>query len=189
MSDEMVELIVDDARDRMDKAVVHARHEFASIRTGRAAPALVEKLMVEYYGSDVPLQQLANISVPEARQLVITPYDKSSLSAVEKAIRSSELGLNPSNDGSLIRLNFPVLTGERRKELVRMVKHMAEENRVSARNARRTARSELEALEKDGDISKDDLARAEKEIDTLTHSVEARIDEALSQKETELLED
>lgn len=189
MSDEMVELIVEDAREKMDKAVVHARHEFASIRTGRAAPALVEKLMVEYYGSDVPLQQLANISVPEARQLVVTPYDKGSLSAVEKAIRSSDLGLNPSNDGTLIRLNFPALTGDRRKELVRMVKHMAEENRVSARNARRTARSELEALEKDGDISKDDLARAEKEIDVLTQSVEARIDEALSQKETELLED
>lgn len=189
MTDEMVELILDDAREKMDKAVVHARHEFASIRTGRAAPALVEKLMVEYYGSDVPLQQLANISVPEARLLVVSPYDKGSLAAVEKAIRNSDLGLNPSNDGTLIRLSFPPLTGERRKELVRVVKHMAEENRVSARNARRTARSELEALEKDGDLSKDELSRAEKEIDTLTQNVEGQIDDALSQKETELLED
>ncbi len=185
----MVELILDDAREKMERAVVHARHEFASIRTGRAAPALVEKLMVEYYGSDVPLQQLANISVPEARQLVVSPYDKGSLAAVEKAIRNSDLGLNPSNDGTMIRLNFPTLTGERRKELVRVVKSMAEENRVSARNARRTARSDLEALEKDGELSKDDLARAEKEIDTLIQAVEGRIDEALSQKETELLED
>ncbi len=185
----MVDLVVADAREKMDKAVVHARHEMASIRTGRAAPALVEKLLVEYYGSEVPLQQLANISVPEARQLVVTPYDKGSVGAVEKAIRSSDLGLNPSNDGNLIRLNFPTLTGERRKELVKVVKNMAEENRVSARNARRTARSELETLEKDGDISKDDLARAEKEIDTLIHAAETRIDEALSQKETELLED
>ncbi|WCO65424.1 ribosome recycling factor [Iamia majanohamensis] len=189
MSDEMVELILDEAREKMDKAVVHARHEFASIRTGRAAPALVEKLMVEYYGSDVPLQQLANISVPEARTLVVSPYDKGSLAAVEKAIRNSDLGLNPSNDGNVIRLTFPVLTGERRKELVKVVKQMAEENRVSARNARRTARSDLEALEKDGELSKDDLARAEKEIDTLTQAVEGRIDDALSQKETELLED
>ncbi len=121
--------------------------------------------------------------------LVVSPYDKGSMAAVEKAIRSSDLGLNPSNDGTVIRLNFPALTGERRKELVKLVKNMAEENRVSARNARRTARSDLEALEKDGELSKDELARAEKEIDTLIQSVEGRIDEALSQKETELLED
>ncbi|HXH56684.1 ribosome recycling factor [Iamia sp.] len=189
MSDELVTMVLEDTRDKMTKAVSHARHEFASIRTGRASPALVEKLMVEYYGSEVPLQQMANISVPEARQLVISPYDKGSVPAVEKAIRSSELGLNPSNDGNLIRLSFPPLTGDRRRDLVRIVKKMAEDNRVSVRNARRTARSELESLEKDGDLSKDDLVRAEKEIDALTHSTEAQIDDALSQKETELLED
>lgn len=189
MSDELVAMVLEDTRDKMTKAVSHSRHEFASIRTGRASPALVERLLVEYYGSEVPLQQMANISVPEARQLVISPYDKGSVPAVEKAIRSSELGLNPSNDGSLIRLSFPPLTGDRRRELVRIVKQMAEDNRVSVRNARRTARSELESLEKDGDLSKDDLARAEKEIDTLTHRTEAQIDDALSQKETELLED
>lgn len=185
----MVAMVMDDAREKMAKAVSHARHEFAAIRTGRAAPALVEKLVVEYYGSDVPLQQLANISVPEARMLVITPYDKGAVPSVEKAIRNSDLGLNPSTDGTVIRLTFPPLTGERRKELVRMVKQMAEDNRVSVRNVRRTARSELESLTKDGDLSEDDLARAEKDIDGLTRATEAEIDEALAQKETELLED
>lgn len=185
----MVALVIEDARDRMDKAVSHARHEFASVRTGRAAPALIEKLVVDYYGSEVPLQQLANISVPEARMLVISPYDKGAVPAVEKAIRNSDLGLNPSTDGTVIRVVFPTLTGERRKELVRMVKHMAEENRVSVRNVRRTARSELEGLTKDGDLSEDDLARAEKDIDGLTRAAEAKIDEALAEKETELLED
>jgi ribosome recycling factor len=189
VTSELVSVVIDDAREKMDKAVAHARQEFASIRTGRAAPALVEKLMVEYYGSEVPLQQMANISVPEARLLVISPYDKGAVAAVEKAIRNSDLGLNPSNDGTVIRLNFPPLTGERRRDLVRVVKQMAEDNRVSVRNARRHARAELEALEKDGDLSKDELARAEKEIDTLTHRIEAQIDESLNQKETELLEE
>lgn len=185
----MVALVIDDAREKMAKAVSHARHEFASVRTGRAAPALVEKLIVEYYGSDVPLQQLANISVPEARMLVIAPYDKGAVASVEKAIRNSDLGLNPSTDGTVIRLTFPPLTGERRKELVRMVKQMAEDNRVSVRNVRRAARSELESFTKDGDLSEDDLARAEKDIDGLTRATEAEIDEAFAQKETELLED
>lgn len=185
----MVAPVIDDAREKMAKAVSHARHEFASVRTGRAAPALVEKLVVEYYGSEVPLQQMANISVPEARMLVITPYDKGAVASVEKAIRNSDLGLNPSTDGTVIRLTFPPLTGERRKELVRMVKQMAEDNRVSVRNVRRAARSELEGFTKDGDLSEDDLARAEKDIDGLTRATEAAIDEAFAQKETELLED
>ncbi len=189
MSAELVALVIDDAREKMTRAVAHARVELASIRTGRAAPALVEKLPVEYYGSEVLLQQMANISVPEARQLVITPYDKGSVMAIEKAIRHSELGLNPSNDGNLIRLNFPPLTGDRRRDLVRVVKQMAEDNRVSVRNARRTARSELEALTKDGDLSEDDLTRAVKEIDGLTQRTEAEIDQVLDAKETELLED
>jgi len=186
---ELVTLVVDEAREKMEKAVGHARRDFASIRTGRAAPSLVEKLMVEYYGTDVPLQQMANISVPEARQLLISPYDKDALASVEKAIRNSDLGLNPSNDGITIRLSFPPLTGERRRDLVRVVKQMAEDNRVSVRNARRTARNDLDALAKDGELSEDDLTRAEKEIDALTHRVEAQIDESLAQKETELLED
>ena len=186
---EIVDLVLSDARDRMGRAVSHARTEFSGVRSGRAAPGLVEKLMVEYYGADVPLQQMANVSVPEARMLVISPYDKGSMAAIEKAIRNSDLGLNPSNDGVIIRLTFPPLTGERRKDLVRLVKQMAEDNRVSVRNARRTARSELESLAKDGDLSEDELARAEKEIDALTHRIEAQIDDAFAQKETELLED
>lgn len=189
MTSELIDVIVDDARDKMNKAVSHARNEFAGIRTGRAAPGLIEKLMVEYYGSEVPLQQMANITVPEARQLVVSPYDKGAMASIEKAIRNSDLGLNPSNDGTVIRLSFPPLTGDRRKELVKIVKQMAEDNRVSVRNARRTARSELESLTKDGELSEDELARAEKDIDALTHKVEAQIDEALDQKETELLED
>jgi ribosome recycling factor len=188
MADEMITLILDEARDKMAKAVTHARVEFAGIRTGRAAPALVEKVTVDYYGTDVPMQQLAGFTVPEARTLVISPYDKGALGAIEKAIQHSDLGLNPSNDGQVIRLSFPPLTEERRKELVKVVKHMAEDGRVSVRNLRRAARHDLEALEKDGDISADDLTRAEKELDKITHASEADIDGALEHKEHELLE-
>ncbi|MDQ3569292.1 MAG: ribosome recycling factor [Actinomycetota bacterium] len=172
----------------MAKAVVHARSEFASVRTGRASPALVEKLRVDYYGTEVPLQQLAGFNVPEARLLVITPYDKSAIKGIEKAIQNSDLGINPSNDGQVIRLAFPALTEERRKDLVKLVKHKAEEARVSVRNLRRAARHELESLEKDGDISADDLERAEKELDKIAHDNVAEIDRLVHQKEQELLE-
>src|ERR671913_2071959 len=157
MSAELVKLVLDDAAEKMVKAVVHARKDFSSVRTGRAAPALVEKISVDYYGSEVPLQQIAGFQVPEARMLVISPYDKTSLGAIEKAIQHSDLGLNPSNDGQVIRLTFPQLTAERRKELVKVVKHMAEEGRVSIRNLRRTARHELDAMAKDGDLPEDDV--------------------------------
>ena len=189
MTDDVAALVLDDVRERMARAVVRARSEFGTIRTGRAAPALVEKIPVEYYGSEVPLQQLAGFSVPEARMLVITPYDRDSIGAIEKAIRHSDLGLNPSNDGNNIRLSFPPLTAERRKEYVRIVKGMAEEGRVAVRNLRRHGRQELEGFEKDGDLSEDELTRAEKELDKLTHAAEADIDAALAQKEQELLED
>ena len=189
MSDDVATMVIDDTRERMARAVIRARSEFGSVRTGRAAPALVEKLPVEYYGSDVPLQQLAGFSVPEARTLVISPYDKGAMSAIEKAIRHSDLGLNPSNDGNNIRLSFPPLTAERRKEYVRVVKSMAEEGRVAVRNLRRSGRQELEGFEKDGEISEDELARAEKELDKVTQSAEADIDTALAHKEQELLED
>jgi len=185
----MSALVIEEAADRMGRAVAHARSEFASIRTGRASPALVEKLVVEYYGSEVPLQQLAGFSVPEARQLLITPYDRDSLPAVEKAIQNSSLGLNPSNDGNTIRLSFPPLTSERRQELVKVVRRMAEEGRVAVRAARRSARQELDKLEKDGDLTTDDVARAEKELDSLTRAHEQQVDEALAVKEKELLED
>jgi ribosome recycling factor len=189
MSDDMVSMVLDDTRERMNKVVVHTRAEFGNIRTGRAAPALVERIPVDYYGATVPLQQLAGFSVPEARMLVINPYDKASIGAIEKAIRSSDLGLNPSNDGANIRLSFPPLTADRRKEFVKVVKHMAEDGRVAVRNLRRSGRQELEAFEKDGDLSEDELSRAEKELDKITHAAEAEIDSALAVKEQELLED
>lgn len=189
MTSEMADVVLQETTEKMHKAVVHARGEFAGIRTGRAAPALVEKIVVDYYGTEVPLQQLAGFQVPEARQLVITPYDKGAIGAIEKAIQNSDLGLNPSNDGVSIRLTFPPLTQERRKELVKVVRQMAEEGKVAIRNLRRAARHELEALEKDGDLSSDELARAEKELDKITHAQEAEIDKALQAKEKELLED
>ncbi len=177
-----------DCKDRMHKAVVHLQEEFAAIRTGRATPALVEKLRVDYYGSEAPLQQLAGFSVPEPRVLVVAPYDKGAMKAIEKAIQTSDLGINPSNDGVVIRLTFPELTQDRRKELVKVVKHRAEESRVAVRNVRRHARQELEAMEHDGEISADDLARVEKELEKLTHEMVAEIDRMLAHKEHELLE-
>ncbi len=189
MSDETASMVIDDTKDRMGRAVERARSEFSSIRTGRAAPALVEKLPVDYYGSEVPLQQLAGFSVPEARMLVISPFDKGAMAAIEKAIRQSDLGLNPSNDGNNIRLSFPPLTADRRKEYVKIVKGMAEDGRIAVRNLRRSGRHELEAFEKDGELSEDELTRAEKELDKITHAAEAEIDAALAHKEQELLED
>ncbi len=185
---ELAELVLDDAKDRMEKAVAHSRSEFASIRSGRAAPQLVEKLLVEAYGVEVRLIEVASVSVPEARQLVVTPHDPANLEAVERSIRTSDLGISPSNDGRSLRLNFPPLTEERRKELVRVVKKMAEEGRIAIRNIRRDARKELEAAEKENDLSADELNRAEKDLDKLTQSSEANVDDALASKEDELLE-
>jgi ribosome recycling factor len=187
MDESFVEAVIDDCRDKMAKAVSHTQADFGSVRTGRAAPVLVEKLRIDYYGTDVPLQQLAGIQVPEARLMVITPYDKSSLKAIEKAIQQSDLGINPSNDGTVIRLVFPALTEQRRKELVKVVHHKAEDGRVAVRNVRRSARKDLEGLEKDGDISSDELDRAEKDLEKLTHEFVAEIDRVLEHKEKELL--
>jgi ribosome recycling factor len=184
----VTEDILLDAMDKMDKAVEHVQAQFSSVRTGRAAPALVEKLNVEYYGSPVPLQQLAAIQVPEARQLLVKPHDRTTLNAIEKAIRDSDLGVAPSNDGVVIRLNFPPLTEERRRDYVKVVKHMAEDGRVAVRNIRRGARKHMEALEKAGEISADDLERAEKELEKVTHDHVERIDAGLGRKEHELLE-
>jgi ribosome recycling factor len=188
VSSEMADLVIEDASDKMHKTVAHSKQDFAGVRTGRASSGLVEKLPVDYYGEQVPLQQLANFAVPEARQLLITPYDKGAMDAIEKAIQNSDLGLNPGNDGVVIRLSFPPLTEERRKELVRVVRQMAEDGKVALRNERRAARHELEELEKSGDLSKDELQRAEKELDKVIHGQEAEIDQALEAKEAELLE-
>ena len=174
--------------DKMEKAIEHVQGQFTTVRTGRATPALVEKLLVEYYGAPVALQQLAGFQVPEPRQLVVKPHDRGALAAIEKAIRDSDLGVNPSNDGVVIRLNFPPLTEERRKEYVKVVKHMAEDGRVAVRNIRRDARKHLDAAEKAGDISADELERAEKEMDKITHDHVDHIDKALGRKEHELLE-
>jgi len=177
-----------EAIEKMEKAVEHVQSLFATVRTGRAAPALVEKLNVDYYGSSVPLQQLAAIQVPEARQLLVRPHDRNSLGAIEKAIRDSDLGVSPSNDGVVIRLNFPPLTEERRRDYVKVVKHMAEDGRIAVRNVRRDARKAMESAEKVGVISADELERAEKELEKITHEHVDRIDGALGRKEHELLE-
>lgn len=184
----LLSAVLTDTREKMAKAVAHAQAEFGSVRTGRASPALVERLKVDYYGTEVVLQQLAGFSVPEARLLVITPYDKGAMKAIEKAIQQSDLGINPGNDGVVIRLVFPPLTEERRKELVKVAKHKAEEARVALRNVRRGARHDLEALEKDGDISSDELERAEKDLERTTHEYVAEVDRMFQHKEQELLE-
>ncbi|MEM9565926.1 MAG: ribosome recycling factor [Actinomycetota bacterium] len=182
---EFAELVLEDAKDRMEKAIAHSRTEFASVRSGRAAPQLVERLQVEAYGVEVRLIEVASVSIPEARQLIVTPHDPANLEAVERAIRLSDLGISPSNDGRSLRLNFPPLTEERRKDLVRMVKKMAEDGRISIRNIRRDARKELENAD---DLSEDEVSRAEKDLDKLTQQSEAAVDGALADKEDELLE-
>ena len=184
---EMRDLVMDECADKMRKAIAHLQGEFGKVRTGRANSGLVEQLKVDYYGAETPLIQLASFGVPEPRVLTISPFDKSSIKAIEKALQSSDLGITPSNDGTIIRLVFPELTEERRKDFVKAVRHRAEEGRVAVRNARRHARHELEQLEKDGDISKDDLDRAEKDLEKRTHEVVAEIDELLKHKESELL--
>ena len=184
----MIEDTLLEAVDKMERAVAHVQSQFSTVRTGRASATLVEKLPVDYYGSSVPLQQLAGFQVPEARTLVVKPHDRGALAAIEKAIRDSDLGLQPSNDGVIIRLSFPVLTEQRRKEYVKVVKGMAEDGRVAVRNVRRDARKQLETAEKNSEFSKDDLERAEKELDKFTQDHIEQIDKAFARKEQELLE-
>jgi ribosome recycling factor len=177
-----------DANQRMEKSVEALHRELMTVRTGRASPALLERLHVDYYGSPTPLQSIAGISVPEASMLVISPYDRTSLGAIEKAIQKSDLGLNPSNDGQVIRVAIPQLTEERRKELVKVVRHKAEEGKIAVRNLRRSGRHELDALQKDGSLSTDELERVEKELEKITHEQVSAIDQLLAQKERELLQ-
>jgi ribosome recycling factor len=188
MDDDLIALVVDDAKEHMTKAVEHVLSEFGAIRTGRATPALVEHLKVDYYGAETELRQIAGFSVPEARMLVVSPYDKGALAAIEKALQGSDLGITPSNDGTVIRLTFPVPTEQRRKELVKVVKGKAEDGRVAVRNARRATRHQLDGMEKDGELSSDELERVEKDLDRITHEQVAAIDKLLAHKEQELLE-
>ena len=186
--EEMIEETLLEAIDKMEKALHHVQSQFTTVRTGRATPALVERLLADYYGSPVPIQQLAGFQVPEPRQLVVKPHDRGSMAAIERAIRDSDLGIAPSNDGVVIRLNVPPLTEERRREYVKIVKHMAEEGRIAVRNIRRDARKHLESSEKAGEISADELERAEKELEKITHEHVDHIDKAAVRKEHELLD-
>ncbi len=185
---EVVAMVLDDTREKMVKAIDHTSAELATIRTGRATPSLVEKLKVEYYGASTPLQQIAGIAAPEPRLLVISPYDKTSMKAIEKSIQESDLGINPQNDGTVIRLAIPALTEERRKDLAKQAKHKAEDGRVAVRNLRRQARHELEAFEKDGEVGTDEVERAERDLDKLTADHVGRIDEMLHHKEADLMQ-
>ena len=184
----MIDQTLRDADSKMDKAVEHAREEFAAIRTGRAHPAMFAKINADYYGSLTPLQQLASFQVPEARVVVIQAYDKSATAAIEKAIRDSDLGVNPTSDGNVIRVSLPELTQDRRKEYIKLARTKAEDGRIAVRGVRRNAKQALDKLEKDGEVGKDDVAGAEKRLDGLTKKHVDAIDDLLSNKESELLE-
>jgi ribosome recycling factor len=177
-----------DAEERMEKAVAVAKDELSTVRTGRANPAMFSRIHVDYYGSPTPINQMASISIPEARMVIIKPYDVSQLGALEKAIRNSDLGVNPSNDGQIIRIVIPQLSEERRREMVKVAKHKGEEARVSIRNIRRKANDELHRIAKDGEAGEDEAVRAEKELQHLTDKYVAQIDELVKHKEVELLE-
>ena len=182
----MISDLLSDAQHKMELATDHVASEFSTVRTGRANPQLLQRITVEYYGQPTPLQQLASIAVPEARMLVIQPFDKSSVGDIERAINQSDLGLNPSNDGSVIRISFPPLTEERRRDLIKVVRHMAEEGRVAIRNIRRHSKTDMESLH--GDISDDDIRRGEEELQKLTDRFVVKVDQLLSNKEEELLD-
>ena len=188
MATDMIDPLLEDARERMAKSVESAQHEFSTVRTGRASPALLDRVVVDYYGAATPLNQLATISAPEARLITVQPYDKSSIKAIEKAINESDVGLNPSNDGNLIRLSVPELTEERRRELVKVVRNLAEEGRVAIRNVRRDVLHHLRELKNAGEASSDDEHRAEVELQKLTDVRVQELDGVLKTKEGEILE-
>jgi ribosome recycling factor len=184
----VLERQISEAESKMRKAIVATQEEFAVVRTGRASPHILDRIEVDYYGAKTPVGQIAGISIPEARMMVISPYDKNALSGIEKAILASDLGINPSNDGNVIRLAFPPLTEERRKGLIRVVRERAEEGRVAIRNIRRHSKDEMERMQRDGEVSKDDLKRVEKALQKLTDHYVEEIDKMLAHKEQELLE-
>ena len=184
----MIDDILLEAEDKMHKAIEVAKEDFATIRTGRASASMFQKISVDYYGTHTPLPQLASFQTPEARMVVITPYDKGAMHNIEKAIRDSDLGVNPTSDGVVIRVVIPQLTEERRKEFIKVARHKAEESRVTMRNIRRHAKDALEKLKKDGHVSEDEVDRGEKKLDDLTRKHETHVDEILKHKEAELLE-
>lgn len=184
----MVADLINDARERMGKSVDATRTEFGALRTGRANPAILDRITVDYYGAITPLRQLAQVGAPEPRLLTVTPYDKSVLKQIERSIAESDLNLNPANDGSIIRLPIPELTQDRRKDMVRIARNMAEEGRIAIRNVRRDVISDVKELKKGGDIGEDDEHRAEVEIQKITDEYVSRIDEALKAKEAEIME-
>ena len=184
----MIDETLLDAEERMEKAVEVAKEDFSGIRAGRATPQMFQKIVVEYYETMTPIVQLAGITIPEPRMALVTPYDKGSLGLIERAIRDSDLGVNPSNDGTVIRISIPQLTEERRREFIKVAKTKAEDAKVSIRNIRRKAKDELDRMKKDGETGEDEVDRAEKELDKVTNSYVARVDELLRHKEAELLE-
>ena len=184
----MINETLNEADAKMTKAVEVTREDFAAIRTGRANPSMFHKIVVDYYGSPTPLQQLASFTAPEARVILIAPYDMSAMSGIEKAIRDSDLGVNPTDDGKTIRVVLPELTEERRKDYIKMAKTKAEDGKIAIRNVRRNAKQALEKMEKDGEVGKDDVTGAEKRLDGVTKKHTDEIDELLKHKEAELLE-
>jgi ribosome recycling factor len=186
--DNLIDELLEDARERMVKSIEATRHEFSSIRTGRASPGLLDRINVDYYGAITPLKQLATISAPEPRMLTIQPYDKASIKAIERAILESDVGLTPSNDGAMIRLVVPELTEERRKQLVKVVRNIAEEGRVAIRNIRRAVMHDLRELKEAGEAGSDDEHRAEAMLQKVTDTRIGELDESLKHKEEEILE-
>ena len=184
----MIDETLLEAEEKMEKAVAVAKDDFAGIRTGRAHPSMFNKITAEYYGTQTPVNQLASFHMPEPRMVIVQPFDKSSLGSIEKAIRNSDLGVNPSNDGAIIRVIFPELSEERRREFIKVARHKAEDSRVSIRNIRRHAKDSLDKLVKGGEAGEDDGHRAERELDELTHTYVTQVDEMLKHKEAELLE-
>jgi ribosome recycling factor len=185
---EEIDMILLEAEEKMDKAIGVTRDDFATIRTGRATTAMFNKVNVEFYDTYTPIQQMASFQIPEARLIIITPYDKSAMNAIEKALRESDLGINPTSDGNVIRVGLPQLTEERRREFIKVAKSKAEDSRISIRSIRRNAKDQLDKLMKDGDAGEDDVRRGEKQLDELTHKHVEHVDEILKHKETELLE-
>jgi ribosome recycling factor len=184
--------VIDDtlleAEEKMERAIEHAKEDFATVRTGRATPAMFAKIMVDYYGSPTPLPQLASIAIPEARMAIIKPYDASQIGAMERAVRDSDLGVNPANEGTQLRINLPPLTEERRREMVKVARGKGEEAKVAVRNIRRKAKEELDRIMRDGEAGEDEVRRAEKDLDDVTHKYTGSVDEILKRKEDELLE-